>query len=88
MPSAATVRLQIEQSLQDRVPLALTPRPQGVRETIACGIPALDDLTRGGFPVGALAELVGPACSGRTTAALSFLANVTAKGNVCAWIDV
>ncbi|MGI4756698.1 MAG: hypothetical protein ACRYGF_07610, partial [Janthinobacterium lividum] len=45
-------------------------------------------LTRGGFPVGALAELVGPACSGRTTAALSFLANVTAKGNVCAWIDV
>ena len=88
MPSASALRLQIENSLQARIPAALSARPAGVRESISCGIPALDDLTKGGFPVGAMSELVGPDCSGRTTAALSFLAGVTAEGSVCAWIDV
>lgn len=88
MSSAAALRLQIENSLQERIPAALSPRSVGVRERLSCGIPALDDLTRGGFPVGAMAELVGPECSGRTTAALSFLAGITGDGSVCAWIDV
>lgn len=88
MQHAATLRRQIEDALQDRVPGALTPRPVGVRETTPTGIDALDALLRGGLPIGALAELVGPECSGRTTAALSFLSRVTAEGNVCAWIDV
>jgi recombination protein RecA len=88
MPHAATLRRQIENALQDRVPGALSPRPVGVRETIPTGIDALDALLRGGLPIGALAELVGPECSGRTTAALSFLSRVMAEGNVCAWIDV
>ena len=88
MPQAATLRRQIEEALQDRVPGALTPRPMGVRETVPTGIEALDALLHGGLPIGALAELVGPECSGRTTAALSFLSGITAEGNVCAWIDV
>ncbi|SEC61381.1 hypothetical protein [Terriglobus roseus] len=88
MLHAATLRRQIEDALQDRVPGALSPRPAGLREYTPTGIDALDVLLRGGLPTGALAELVGPECSGRTTAALSFLAQVTAEGNVCAWIDV
>ena len=88
MSHAATLRRQIEEALQDRVPGALTPRSVGVRETVPTGIDALDALLHGGLPIGALAELVGPECSGRTTAALSFLSRITAEGNVCAWIDV
>jgi len=38
--------------------------------------------------VGAVIELVGPECSGRTSVALSFLSRVTQTARVCAWIDV
>jgi len=37
--------------------------------------------------VGAVSELVGPECSGRTAVALSFLARLTQAAKVCAWID-
>jgi recombination protein RecA len=59
-----------------------------LRETTPTGIDTLDFLLLGGLPTGALAELVGPECSGRTTVALSFLSRITAEGSVCAWIDV
>ena len=88
MPSSSSLRLQIEHTLQERIPAALSPRPVGLRESISCGVGALDVLASGGFPVGALAELVGPECCGRTTAALSFLAEITSRGSACAWIDV
>jgi hypothetical protein len=52
------------------------------------GIAALDEVLRGGLPVGALTELVGPECSGRTSVALKFVAGLTRAGRVCAWIDV
>jgi recombination protein RecA len=42
----------------------------------------------GGLPVGAVSELVGPECSGRTSVAFSFIAKATQKAKVCAWIDV
>jgi len=32
--------------------------------------------------------MVGPECSGRTSLALSFLAQIASEGKVCAWIDV
>ncbi len=51
------------------------------------GISALDSLTRG-VPVGALTEMVGPDCSGRTTAALSVVSALVQGGGVCAWVDV
>ena len=88
MHSAAALRLNIENALRDRIPAALSPKAMGVREFLSCGIPALDELTQGGFPVGCITELVGPECSGRTTAAMSFLARVISLGNVVAWIDV
>jgi hypothetical protein len=40
------------------------------------------------YPFGAISELVGPECSGRTSAAISFLAFTTQAAKVCAWIDV
>ena len=52
------------------------------------GIAALDVVLEGGLPVGAVSELVGPECSGRTAIALSFLARMTQVGKVCAWVDV
>jgi recombination protein RecA len=48
----------------------------------------LDDVLAGGLPIGAISELVGPECSGRTSAAISFLARTTLAAKVCAWIDV
>ena len=59
-----------------------------VRPVATTGIEALDDVLHGGLPIRALSELVGPECSGRTSLALSFLAQTTQAGKVCAWIDV
>src|SRR6202035_1048470 len=87
MPSAAALRLQIEQDLESRFPSALTPAPRTIREVASTGIDAADELLDGGFPVGAITEIIGPASSGRTTLALSFLARRTAEARICAWID-
>ncbi|WP_263408836.1 DNA recombination/repair protein RecA [Terriglobus tenax] len=87
MASAHTVRVQIEAALSARIPSALTPAPKILRPVSPAGIGPLDDLLGGGFPIGALTELVGEECSGRTTVALSFLSGITSSGRVCAWID-
>jgi hypothetical protein len=58
-----------------------------VRPVVPTGIDPLDELVQGGFPVGAMTELVGDVCSGRMSLALSFLSQVTAAEKVCAWID-
>src|SRR6202167_3184746 len=88
MPSAAALRLQIETSLADRIPSALTPRPKIVRPFAPTGIAALDELLEGGLPLGAISEMTGPESSGRSSAALSFVSRLTRAGNVCSWVDV
>src|ERR1700691_5541478 len=88
MPSAAALRLQIETSLADRIPSALTPRPKIVRPFAPTGIAALDELLEGGLPLGAISEMTGPESSGRSSAALSFVSRLTRARSVCAWIDV
>jgi len=88
MTSASTIRMQVESALAGRIPSALSPQAKMVRPSAATGIEALDDMLRGGLPIGAISELVGPECSGRTSLALSFLARITQAGKVCAWIDV
>ena len=88
MITAATVRRQIEAALEKRIPSALTPAPKIRSAVHPTGIEALDELLKGGFPLGTLSELVGPECSGRTSIALSFLAQMTQEERVCAWIDV
>jgi hypothetical protein len=87
MPSAATIRLQIEAALADRIPSALTPRQRAIRPVAPTGVTAVDELLEGGLPVGAITELAGPESSGRTALALSFLSHLTHAGKVCAWVD-
>ena len=88
MPSAALLRLEIENALQDRFPAALTPVPRTIREVAATGIAPVDELLDGGLPIGAISEVTGPVSSGRTSLAVAFLARRTAEGRVCAWVDV
>jgi RecA/RadA recombinase len=88
MSFAATLRSQIEAGLADRIPSALTPAPRIIRPVAATGIQTTDELLEGGLPLGAITEIVGPECSGRTSFALSFLAQMTQAEKVCAWIDV
>jgi hypothetical protein len=87
MPSSAALRQQIESDFQHRYPSVLTPSARTIRDVAATGISAIDDLLDGGFPVGAIGEITGPASSGRTTIMLAFLARRIQEGNVCALID-
>jgi recombination protein RecA len=61
-------------------PLALLPR--STPQSIPTGIPALDPVPRG-----SLTEICGPASSGRTSVAVSLMAEITARDEVCALID-
>jgi recombination protein RecA len=88
MPSTATIRLQIEAALANRIPSALTPAPRILRPQAGVGIDSVDELLAGGLPLGSITELVGPECSGRTSFALSFVSRLTQAGKVCAWIDL
>lgn len=88
MPSAATIRLQIEAALARKIPSALTPAPRVIRPVAPTGVHEVDELLEGGLPVGAITEMVGPESSGRTAVALSFLRHLTHAGRVCAWVDV
>jgi recombination protein RecA len=88
MQTASHLRAQIEATLADRIPSALTPMARVPYPVVPTGIPEIDLLLHGGFPVGALSEVVGPECSGRTSLALAFIASMTQAGKVCAWVDV
>lgn len=85
---ASLLRVQIEAALANRIPSALTPSPKIIRPVAATGIDAVDEVLEGGLPLGAITEMVGPECSGRTSFALSFIARMTQAVKVCAWIDV
>jgi hypothetical protein len=87
MPSASALRIQIEHHLESRFPAALTPVPRTFQETAPTGIQEVDRLLEGGLPVGAISEITGPLCSGRTSLVLAFLATRTQEDRVCAWVD-
>jgi len=82
----ATLRSDVERSLAGRVVSPFGYRDRKSVETVLTGIPEIDALA-GGFPRGALTEICGPPCSGRTTVLLSALASRTAEAEVCALID-
>lgn len=86
--NASSLRAQIESALADRIPAALTPAARIIRPVAPTGISAVDELLQGGLPLGAITEVAGPECSGRTSLALSFIARTIAKAKVCAWLDV
>jgi recombination protein RecA len=84
--SVATLRSKIEFELRGRVPAPFTYRDRNVGELVSIGIPELDACV-GGLPRGAMTEICGPACSGRTSLLLASLAARTAEGEVCALVD-
>jgi len=59
---------------------------QKLRECLPTGIAPLDAVIQG-FPRGAISELLGPDCSGRTTLVHSLLAASTSNFEICAYID-
>jgi recombination protein RecA len=88
MNTAAILRSQIEAALADRIPSALMPSAKTIREVVSRGIAAIDAILDGGLPVGAVTEMIGAECSGRTALALSFVAQITKAERVSAWVDV
>lgn len=88
MRSTAAVRQQIESSLAARIPAALSVRFYRTPELIPTGIAEVDARLQGGLPLGGLAEITGPACSGRSTLVSSILAGATQQGASCAYVDV
>jgi recombination protein RecA len=87
MPSANHLRAQIEASLANRFPSALTPNQVAVREVTTSGIDAVDAVMQGGVPRGAITEIVGKACSGRMSFALAYATAIIRTGSACAWVD-
>jgi recombination protein RecA len=88
VPTAATIRLQIEAKLARKIPSALTPVPRVIRPVVPTGVSEVDVLLAGGLPVGAITEMTGMESTGRTGIALSFLRHLVHAGRACAWVDV
>src|SRR3979490_3331954 len=84
--SLATLRSKIEADLRGRVVSPFAYRDHNTFELVSTGIPEMDALV-GGLPRGAMTEICGAACSGRTSLLLSALASRTADGEVCALVD-
>jgi hypothetical protein len=88
MNTAAELRKQVESALAERIPAALSMRAAARPERVSCGVAEVDAALGGGFPQAALTELTGMDSSGRTALALSTLAEVTQRGESCAYVDV
>ena len=87
MNSAAEIRKLVESALEARIPAALSFRSAQQAELLPCGMPELDAMLGGGLPLGGITEMSGAPGSGRTTLALSALADLTRQGNSCAYVD-
>jgi hypothetical protein len=88
MSNAVELRKQIESALAERIPSALSFRPPVAPELLSCGLAEVDAVLGGGLPLGAITEISGTYSSGRTTMALSTLAEVTRQGESCAYVDL
>lgn len=77
----------IESELAERFGPAFKLREKPVIEVMSTGIAEVDRIA-GGFPRGAITEILGPASSGRTSLLHSALAASTANQEVCALVDV
>lgn len=84
---SAALRTQVESALGGRVLSPFTFLEGFITETVPSGLPEIDSLT-GGLPRGGLTEIFGPDSSGRSSLLLSVLAEMTAREEVCAFVDV
>jgi recombination protein RecA len=71
-----------------RIPAALSVLPRSAPELLPTGIAEVDAMLGGGLPLGGVAEIIGPECSGRSTLVLSVLAGITGQGAAAAYVDV
>jgi len=86
MQPAGSRKIELESLLAGRFDIPLGIRKSVESERLPVGLPELDGLT-GGLERGALTEVFGGTSSGRTTFALRALAEATARGEICAWVD-
>jgi recombination protein RecA len=84
---SAVLKREIEAKLASRIPAALSPQALQAPRLLASGVPKIDDLLGGGLPIGGISEFTGLGSSGRTSLALSLLAEVSGD-SACAYIDV
>jgi len=85
-PNSPLLRSRVERSLAGRVPAPFDYHDRSVTDYVSAGIPEIDFLT-GGFPRGALTEIFGPPCSGRTSLLISALRTRALQREHCALID-
>jgi RecA/RadA recombinase len=88
MGYAAAIRVQVEATLAQRVPAALTLKIKQAPELFSTGVAGVDAMLGGGIPRNSITEVSGAASTGKSSFALSLLTNVTQLGNACAWVDV
>ena len=81
------LKTYIQSLVIEKIPDAFTLRKAELPRKIPTGIQPLDLLIQG-FQRGDLTEIYGHGSSGRTTMAVSFMAEVTRRQEVCALIDV
>lgn len=60
MPSASAIRVQIESTLAQRAPAALTLKIKQAPEVFASGMAEVDAMLGGGIPRGTITEVSGP----------------------------
>ena len=84
MPSSAAIRFQIETTLANRVPAALTLKIKQAPELLATGIAEVDAVLDGGIPRGCITEVAGAASTGKTSFGLLAIAAITQSGAACA----
>src|SRR5436309_3246293 len=83
---SVVLRARLESALGERIPSPFTDLDLRVSEISPTGIAAVDTRV-GGLPRGAITEISGPPCSGRTRVMLSILAEAMASGEVCSLVD-
>jgi hypothetical protein len=88
MRTATEVRREVESALAERIPAALSVPLRHRPALVTTGVPEMDAVLGGGFPLGGLIEIAGTVSSGRTTLVLSTLTGITQQGGGCAYMDV
>lgn len=84
--ASSAIRL-LETLLQHKKFAGTLARPRETPRVVASGIEDLDRRIGGGWPLGAISEVVGARSSGRTRVILSTLTTATRQGQVVALVD-
>jgi recombination protein RecA len=84
---AAFSKTEIESKITSRFGSTFKLHEKRPAEVISTGLCEVDSFIGGGLPRGSIAEVFGPASSGRTSFMFSALAHATERQEVCALVD-